>query len=137
MKKNLFDLRGSSVCRRYFESFFRNFFRENYLKFVNELYFIFKFYFSILLNNFFKSVIWSLMFIQGIVSDLLKKWWCNYGQDSAQTSCVKHRRKKSRYLLLNGRGACVGFYLNFENLLNGGFFPKIDCFNAFFVIYEL
>ena len=77
-------------------------FQENYLKNFNQLYVILKVYFSILLSNFFKSLIWSLIFTRGVVSDLLKKWWCNCGQDSDRTSCLKHGRKKSRYMLSNG-----------------------------------
>ena len=49
------------------------FFRENCLKFFNKLYVNLKFYFSFLLSNFLKSVIWSLIFTQGVVSGLLKK----------------------------------------------------------------
>ena len=68
-----------SICvrRQYFERFFRNFFSKELLKIFNELYVILKVYFSVLLSNFFKRVIWSLIFTQSIVSGLLKKWWWN------------------------------------------------------------
>ena len=98
------------------------FFSEKVLKFFNDV--IFKVYFSILLNNFFKNVIWGLIFTQGVVSNLLKKWWWNCGQESARISCLKHGRKKSRYLLLNARGTHVGFCQYWKLIKCRSFFRK-------------
>ena len=39
--------------------------------------------FKCFFRNFFK--IWSLIFTQGVVNGLLKKWWWNCGQDSTRT----------------------------------------------------
>ena len=109
-------VKGVHLCAGGTSSAFSGiFFLVNYVKFFNESYVILKFYFSILLCHFFKSVIWSPIFTQGVVSGLLKKWWWKCRQDSAWTSRLKHGRNKSLYLLLKDRGTHLRFCQNFEN----------------------
>ena len=105
-------LKGVHLCAGGTSSAFSGFFRKNHLKCFNELYVILEVYFSILVTNFFKSLIWSLIFTPDVVIGLLKKWCWNCGQVAARTSCLKHGWKKSRYLLLNGRGTRVEFCQN-------------------------
>ena len=72
MNKN--KIKGIHLCAGGTSSaFLEIFFRKNYLNFLNKLYVILNYYFSILLSNFFKSVILSLIFTQGVVCGLLKK----------------------------------------------------------------